>query len=167
MVAMPSEPCSSCDARCCRKYLVAVVPSDVLKISKRLGKTPTEFLNLFPSSDCSCAHSIPLWLRGKEFYLGLRRGGNGCVFLTADNRCSIHKFKPLVCSTFPFLLDGENVAKSNACSKAWEGGEGSRRPLRKYHAELKAMRRKIVEWDWHHSKNGDFPKLMAFLLSTE
>lgn len=164
---MPSDPCSSCDARCCRKYLVAVVPSDVLTISKRLGKTPTDFLNLFPSSDCDCAHSIPLWVRGKEYYLGLKRDAGGCIFLTQENRCSIHKFKPLVCATFPFLLDGEKISKSNACPKGWEGGEKNAAALKKYHSELKAMRRKIVAWDWHLSKKGDFPKLVAFLLRNE
>lgn len=158
------NPCSSCDARCCRKYLVAVVPSDVLRISKRFGKKPEEFLNPFPAQECNCAWAIPFWIGGKEYYLGLKRENGRCVFLTLENRCSIHKFKPLVCSTFPFLLDGEKAVKSNACPKEWTNGEEKLEKLNAYHSELKEMRRRIVEWDWHHSKEGDFEKLMAFLL---
>jgi len=161
---MPSEHCAACDARCCRKYLVAVVPSDVLRISKRLGKKPIEFLNLFPSEECNCTWAIPVWVRGKEYYVGLRRERGQCVFLAPDNRCSIHKFKPLVCSTFPFVLDGETVVGSNACPKVWEGGEDHLPALKKYSDELRKMRRKVVAWDWHHSKGGDLEGLVSFLL---
>jgi len=161
------SPCSSCDARCCRKFLVAVVPFDVRKISKNLGKKPIEFLNLFPTQECSCKWAIPVWIQGKEYYLGLKREEGRCVFLTPENRCSIHNFKPLVCSTFPFLLDGKDAVKSNACPKEWKDGNGDMGKLEAYHSELKAMRGRIVEWDWHFSKSGDFGGLVAFLLRND
>lgn len=156
------DNCEGCDARCCRKYLIAVIPSDIERISRKLGAKPADFLQLFPASECDCVWAPPFWVDGKETYVGLKRGKNGCVFLKGV-RCSIHAFKPLVCSTFPSCLDGDRVVVSNAClrKEGWED-EGERVGI--YHSGLAAMRQIAVEWNWKRGNSGSTAELFSFLL---
>ncbi len=162
------DNCLGCDARCCGKYLVAVIPSDIARIARRTGKRPAEFLQLFPSSECNCRWAPSFWVKGEECYVGLKRKKDGCVFLR-KGRCTIHSFKPLVCSTFPFCIDEENVAVSNACIRKgrWKPGAKDCGSLSRYHSELQRMRRLAVEWDWRRKGEGSAKELLAFLSGRE
>lgn len=42
--------------------------------------------------------------RIKAYVLRQKPFIGGCAFLTEDNRCKIHEFKPLACKTYPFSL---------------------------------------------------------------
>src|SRR5690242_8209962 len=92
--------CHSC-GNCCREYDVAVTEEERKRIESQgwgadpeIGRRPL------------VVRSGPWWSR--SFRLS-HRGDNGCIFLTADNRCRIHErfgadSKPLACRLFPFLL---------------------------------------------------------------
>ena len=157
------DNCAECDARCCRKYLIAVVPSDIARMARKLNARPCEFLQVFPADECDCVWAPPFWVKGEEAYVGLKRGKNGCAFLKGA-RCSIHQFKPLVCTTFPLCLEGEQIVVSNAClrKEGW-AREGER--VSQYHSELAGMRRLAVEWNWSRGKHGTGKELLEFLLN--
>lgn len=39
------------------------------------------------------------------FAWSLRRNDKKCFFLEQDNRCKIYNFRPLICRTYPFMLE--------------------------------------------------------------
>ena len=162
------DNCLGCDARCCRKFLIAPIPSDIARMERRSGKKVAEFLRLFPSRECDCRWAVPFCIRGKEYYIGLKRGKNGCLFLRRG-RCSIHRFKPIVCTTFPFCIDGKKVVVSNACvrKEAWVPELEDAAKLERYHSGLARMRRLAVEWNWKRGTRGSEAELYAFLLRKE
>jgi hypothetical protein len=48
---------------------------------------------------------------GESFTFGwcLKRKGDRCRFLDENCRCSIYEFRPLICRTYPFMLDGPEL----------------------------------------------------------
>lgn len=157
--------CLGCGAGCCRRYLIAVIPSDIERMAKRTGRKPSEFLQLFPRDECECVWAPPFFVSGKEMYVGLKREKHGCVFLR-KGRCSVHAFKPLVCRTFPLCFDGERICVSNACARKEKWGTGDSQLLAHYHSELNRMRRFAVEWNWRFARRSE-EELYSFLLKRE
>jgi len=98
--------CQSC-GNCCRSFDVNITDYDIgrilenrpdlkfddfIEIVKPLAKTDVDNLKL-PD--------------GKEAMIILKQKPNSkeCIFLTEDNKCSIHDFKPIGCRTWPFSLN--------------------------------------------------------------
>lgn len=156
------SPCDECGARCCKRFLVAVVPTDVERIAARLRVPSSSFIEAYPAEKCNCVHAPSFWVDGKENYIGLRREGSGCVFLS-DGRCRIHSFKPIVCRTFPFCLNGGSVERSTFCGKEVRAEEGEKGLLERYEHELKLLRRDAVEWNWRTGGEKGLGELLGFM----
>jgi Fe-S-cluster containining protein len=90
---------------CCKRYTIPVTLSDIQRISSFTCLNPRRFLELiiFDKSVASSYDGIPkIKLQGENNnILVLKEKDDRCMFLK-DNRCSIHKVKPLRCRPFPF-----------------------------------------------------------------
>lgn len=163
MKAFEESPCGSCDARCCKKYFVGVLPPEAHRISVKLKKPLGEIVQLFSSDECDSIHTPPFWVEGKEFFLGLKRANGECAFLK-KGKCGIHSFKPRVCKTFPICLHTQRtgLVKNHACPKEFPETLEVAAMLEEYDNGLKLLRRDSVEWNWGTKGNATYPELLAF-----
>ncbi len=106
--------CKRC-GDCCRKHgLYPVTSSDIADIACHAGVGTEEILSRF------CTVTTHDGRKG----LFSRGSGTACPFLDG-NGCSIHAFKPLVCSIFPDPDGHVTVRRLKDCLKAsTTGGEG-------------------------------------------
>lgn len=114
---MPN-PCSGCDAICCKTYIVTVTSFDVLEIYENLKKPIEEFAHLFPAKLLQYDWETVLhtYDNGKypDYHL-LSLKSHPCVFLNPNNTCKIHDFRPFICRRYPYDLTGEVYMKRH-CS---------------------------------------------------
>jgi Fe-S-cluster containining protein len=103
--------CGRC-GDCCRKHgLYPVTSSDLADIALQTGIEAGELLDRF------CVVASHDGRKG----LFTRGSGNACPFLQ-DNGCSIHGFKPQVCSIFPDNDGHVTVRRLKDCLKASAAG---------------------------------------------
>ena len=105
-----ANPCSLCDANCCKSYTITVTSFDVLRLSKKTGKKPEEFATLSQARLLAFDPDTTLDMSddGWVYLLGIR--SHPCFFLK-KNRCSAHESAPMSCRRYPFQLDGKLNAR--------------------------------------------------------
>lgn len=121
--------CEDCVAACHRKP-GWFLPEEIKPTAELLGLTEQEFFNKHLSVDYysnpnsfsfvlspATTNSVP----GEEFPFN----PNGrCVFLTEDNKCSIHNAKPYECKAFDHRkLDIEGAKSHEAVAQEWESDQ--------------------------------------------
>ena len=118
--------CEDCTSACYRKP-GWFLPHEIKPAADLLGLTEQEFFDKHLSVDYygrpdsftfvlspATTNAVP----GEEFPFN----PNGrCVFLTEDNKCSIHNAKPYECKTFDHRkLDAEGFESHEAVAQAWD-----------------------------------------------
>lgn len=98
--------CTRC-GNCCRRCspdsdLVMVTPQEIERIVVELGAFPVEIAEPFPESIDMGNGTI------LRFEWALRREDDHCIFLE-DNRCTMYPYRPWICSTYPFMLEGGSL----------------------------------------------------------
>lgn len=86
--------CKKC-GKCCISsnfHGVVIYPSDVERISNGLNISPSEFLNKY---------CIKEYLENNTKIYFLNNKTERCMFLTDNNLCLIHDFKPIQCKKAP------------------------------------------------------------------
>jgi Fe-S-cluster containining protein len=109
-----ANPCATCNAGCCRRYLVPLCGYDVWLISTRQHLSPEQFAVAYPMED-ERTEGFKLEADGPQLALTLDKQGefrlNGpCVFLLTlggHDRCGIYADRPVVCHAYPFVSKGE------------------------------------------------------------
>jgi Fe-S-cluster containining protein len=95
----PDFNCKKC-GKCCRGFSgergVIIWPSDAERISDYMGMQTERFLNTY------CLSKEIELKKGKVIVHLLKSIDGACVFLSHDNLCLIHDFKPLQCARTPF-----------------------------------------------------------------
>ncbi|MGY5873251.1 MAG: YkgJ family cysteine cluster protein [Candidatus Thorarchaeota archaeon] len=111
---LPHFECTKCGA-CCRDefLIVTVIGSDIAKIAAVLGLGPEDMTKALDFYIIADGESIPIGLekipavateQGLAF-MAIKKMENGdCIFLKED-MCMIHPVRPLVCQSFPFVLN--------------------------------------------------------------
>ena len=79
--------CTTC-AHCCRTLQIVVDNKDIQRLALRLGMTPRQFSRKYVQVG-----------EDKTKYLA----STPCVFLGADNRCTVYEDRPKACRDFPYL----------------------------------------------------------------
>lgn len=108
--------CQSC-GNCCRQKFINITHGDLKRI---LENRPDLKVDDFVRFSVQNAKNADLSLPGGtpfsgEFFTGedkrkkwmllkKKPESQDCIFLTENNLCSIHHFKPVVCKTWPFIL---------------------------------------------------------------
>ena len=87
----------SCFNACCKHADVTLAPYDVIRLQRRLGMDSRAFLE---------AHTVPFELDADGVPgIKMRTDAEGaCLFLDAENGCSIYEDRPTVCRYYPVAL---------------------------------------------------------------
>ncbi len=94
MVRADTGGCSGC-SRCCREMRDTIIldPMDVYRISRKTGRSFDELAGTLLELTVQEGLILPV--------PAAREGDGACVFLNADDRCSIHDERPGFCRLFP------------------------------------------------------------------
>ena len=79
--------CTTC-ANCCKTLQIVVDSKDIRRLSARLGVSPQKFAQKYVRKD----------EEGTKYL-----ASTPCVFLGADNRCTVYEDRPQACRDFPYL----------------------------------------------------------------
>ena len=93
--------CATCQS-CCKSQPGHVLPGEVERIAEYLGKPLPEVLSLFWASPGALVMDTST---GRQFRIGtitprFDRRAKRCVFLGADDRCTVHEVAPFGCAYF-------------------------------------------------------------------
>lgn len=95
-------PCICCGACCRWEGEVKITDAEVTRIATYLGMTENAFIE------------EKTQLRADRRGLSVRMLPDGtCIFLTSDNKCSIHDVKPAQCAGYP--LKWRNADSAQHC----------------------------------------------------
>lgn len=103
------NPCSFCDARCCKSYTITTTIFDLVRIANATNKPIESFTEFHEPRLLSYDPDLVIdTTDGYECYLlGIK--SHPCVFLNVfANRCTVHKDAPLSCKRYPFTLSGSH-----------------------------------------------------------
>ncbi len=119
-IAESGFTCTRCGA-CCQgagvdASLVIVAPPEIRAIIQATGLPWDQVVEPFPEQMTTAGGST------YTFEWALRRREGRCIFAESD-RCTIHPHRPWICRTYPFMLDGDRLVRSE-CS-----GYGCSRPV--------------------------------------
>ncbi len=157
------NPCSICDAKCCKSYIITVTAFDVLRIVKNAKKPPSDFAVLQEARLLSYDPDTTLDIDGENWPHLLTLKSHPCVFLGKDNLCTIHEFAPLSCRRYPYTLtDKLNTRFCPFPSQlifALKGSDVGKEPLLN---EIELYKKIVKEWN---KKPGKKEECVAFLLS--
>ncbi len=156
------SPCSLCDARCCKTYMITVTPFDVLRIMENTGKKAEEFAQLSQARLLGYDPDLTLDIKNDPWCYLLSFKSHPCIFLGKNNVCSIHSFAPLSCRRYPYTA--ENSINARFCpfpSKLLFTLTGADRPYEPMKKEIELTKQIVKEWN----KNpGTKERCMEFLL---
>lgn len=109
---MQASPCLTCDAVCCRRYAIYVVPADIRRIAAHLGRSPADFV---AAETADLAPELPVvYLDGRPSQLVLAAvpDTEDCLFVDPDTRrCTIHEHAPYICRMYPHTATGDQGPK--------------------------------------------------------
>jgi len=96
------NPCSLCDANCCKSYVITATAFDVHRAVQASGKKPEEFVMLHQARLLAFDPDTTLDMKddGWAYVLGFK--SHPCIFLEKGNGCAIHDSAPMTCQRFPF-----------------------------------------------------------------
>lgn len=88
----PSVPCFT---ECCRKLELSLTPYDVLRLCKRLRKTPEEFIEDYTDIKPGSRHGFP------EVFLKMQVEGERLCPFVSPSGCSVYEDRPGACRIYP------------------------------------------------------------------
>ena len=150
------NPCSFCPAHCCKNYIITVTAFDALRVCKNTGKKAEEFCSIEPAKLLSFDPDTTLDMKDDPFTYILAFKSHPCIFLGADNRCTIHNFAPLSCKRYPHKADKESGSiNARFCPAVSRLLFSVRKPdisLDQYLPELEAYKKIVKEWNANPGK---------------
>ncbi|MGV8085518.1 MAG: YkgJ family cysteine cluster protein [Candidatus Bilamarchaeum sp.] len=157
------NPCSFCDAKCCKTYTITVTVFDILRIEKGSNKKYQEFAILQPLKILSYDPDMVLdTVDGHGAYL-LGLPSHPCVFLGKDNLCTIHEFAPLSCRRYPYQTNDKiNTRFCPIPSSLMFRLKGPDIGTEDFTWELNSHKNIVKEWN---SKKGKKEECLEFLLN--
>ena len=121
-IAETGFTCTRCGA-CCQgagvdSSLVIVAPPEIRAIIRATGLDWNQIVEPFPESLTTSVGAT------YTFEWALRRRAERCIFAESD-WCTIHPHRPWICRTYPFMLDGNRLVRSECsgygCSRSVTG----------------------------------------------
>jgi Fe-S-cluster containining protein len=99
--------CTRCGA-CCRctdadENLVMVTPGEIELLAEGTGQPADRFTDPYPESLATGGGG------SLTFERCLSRNAAGCIFLS-QGTCTAYPYRPWICQTYPFMLDGDELA---------------------------------------------------------
>ncbi len=167
--------CTGC-GNCCRGTVVLITDDDVNRIVQGIGRDPRDFVRFYDEERVEIAKSSPWWIRvgAKRAVMALRwQRGPRCIFLSADNDCTIYEHRPVVCREHPFnvtLSESGAVQRMTInrvvdCPHDWDGNRTRReigRVARWNQRQADDFTGKIKTWN-RGAKSRTRPGFLRFL----
>ena len=88
-------PSVQCFTECCRKLELALTPYDVLRLSRRLGVSSSEFLDDFTEIKSGSRHGFP------EVFLKMQNTEEKLCHFVSEQGCVVYEDRPGACRTYP------------------------------------------------------------------
>ena len=161
-------PCISCHTNCCKEYTIFVNAHDVYRLANRLGVAPETFLEIYGAKD------FDLGIKVKEGLvdLALKQKNNTCIFLVESGeffRCTVNDFKPGVCKSYPFQVQGGKLIQMEhkLCPVDWNTTEFEKMMvahLKKDEDEWKFYHDLVLEWNKKHWLKKPLSAFLRFML---
>ncbi|MFH0884565.1 MAG: YkgJ family cysteine cluster protein [Candidatus Micrarchaeota archaeon] len=155
------NPCSLCDANCCKSYIITATAFDIQRVMERTGRPPSEFAMLHQARLLAFDPDTTLDMEDDSWVYLLGFKSHPCVFLE-KNRCLVHRCAPLSCRRYPFQLDGKLNARFCPIIPQLvfrlKGADISASMMKD---ELEAYKKIVKEWN---SKPGKLKECLPFLL---
>lgn len=156
--------CARCGA-CCTKFGVCITPSDIIRISLATGMQPSHFVDTVQDYPNREREEPALLIDGEKQILVLKRSQSNVCFFYSPEGCKAYHCRPLLCRTYPFRKNMQNML-SRACPSAWlpEGKEKEQyeRDIVLYEKELDEFRKFADGWN---SKGGGSLKELISAIS--
>jgi len=153
--------CLRCGA-CCTRFGVCITPSDIVRISLATGMRPSQFVGTVQDYPNREREEPALLIGGEKQILVLKRSKENVCFFYSPEGCRIYHHRPLLCRTYPFRKNMEDLL-SRACPSEWapEGNEKEQygRDIFLYEKEL-AEFRKFAD-GWNSNGGGSLKELIA------
>ncbi|MFW9910497.1 MAG: YkgJ family cysteine cluster protein [Candidatus Thorarchaeota archaeon] len=110
--------CTMCGA-CCKhtSLVVTLTGRDIVRIARAIEFDSSQILKIIDFYLPKKRDALPQGLKhiprvltekGPAIIALKKRESGACVFLTADNLCAIHQFRPGACASFPFVFKESN-----------------------------------------------------------
>ena len=176
VIKLEEDFCSTkCNGHCCWSYVVLITSEDAIRLSKNLNLSPYQYLTFYEGKVEKNGFYPIVTINGYESVLGIKYSEElkdqskwPCFFFDMKSGlCQVHKFKPMVCATYPFSMDAEeNLGhlEKILCPDKWEAKnpDSIRNVIRKSWEEVAVYNEKAKKWNEKHSKDG-FDKFLKFL----
>jgi len=159
-----SEPCASCDMRCCTHFSIPITCFDMARICNRLKCRPQEFCHLADAKKIEAPPHSDVFIfdengRLHEKALALKKKPSGsCHFFRGAMGCGIHGFHPIPCRVYPFVFGEGGRLKYNkhlVCPRKWKDGEYGKSEtgelLEEFEKEVKLHNKTVREWNARHA----------------
>lgn len=159
---MPN-PCSFCDANCCKSYTLTVTAFDILRIMEATGRKAAEFATLHQARLLAFDPDMTLDMEDDPWVYLLGIKSHPCMFLDKA-RCMVHAAAPLSCRRYPFQLDGKLNGRfcplASQLAFSLKGPDISAGGMEK---ELALQKKLAREWNKNPGKKADcIPFLLAW-----
>ncbi|MCP4647698.1 MAG: YkgJ family cysteine cluster protein [bacterium] len=159
------NPCGGCGAPCCKDYIITITSFDAVRIAANSKKGLEEFIELAPARLISLNYDTVLecYEDGvmQEHVLALK--SHPCVFLDNKNKCTIHKFAPYVCRSYPYNSAKRLIgrARCNFFQKAAFSLAGVSISMEEHSSQLAKYIKIVDAWNAKKKKKEDcIPFLM-------
>ena len=159
----------SCHTNCCKEYAIFVNAHDVYRLVKGLGVEPVEFLEIYGAKD------FELGIQVKEGLvdLALKQKDSSCIFLVESGeifRCTINDFKPSVCKSYPFQIQGDKLIQMEhkLCPVDWDISKFEKimeSHLKKDKEEWKFYHDLVLEWNAKHWLKKPLSEFIGFMMN--
>ena len=159
-VASPINPCSLCDANCCKSYMITATAFDILRVMEQTGRNAEDFAMLHQARLLAFDPDTTLDMEDDSWVYLLGFKSHPCFFLE-KNRCTIHASAPLSCQRYPFQLDGKLNARFcpiiPQLAFRLKGADISASMMK---SELEEYKKIVKEWNQKPGKMGDCLKFL-------
>ena len=123
----------------------------------------TKFIAFYQGVDDRQDAYPKVLLKGEEYQLGILDSDltGGCMFQTNLGICGIHTFTPMVCQTYPWVLDSNDdlVGADNIlCNHQFPTGspEETRAAIKKFWEENQDAKKVIAEWNEQYGNDSNY-----------
>lgn len=158
--------CTGC-GNCCRDPLLPLTDADVRRITEHTGDRAPDvvrFIDRMAIDMDDEPEAFAILRQGRRvMVLRHRAARGGCMYLDADERCSIYDARPLGCRIFPFdptynragKLVRLKLIQATDCRYELDGmndPESLRRLHEHYREATRQYQAKIAEWNRHQMR---------------
>lgn len=152
---------TECQAMCCKDLLISLSHIDVQRILKHKRLDLSKFIKFYtevnPEFYKYTASIVAIKLDNTDCLMALNLvDHNECCPFLKNNKCIIYPYRPMVCRTYPFMINGNGFLyqqSTSNCPHKWD--EPAIAEIRKNYLQLikeyTIYRRRVAWWNLYCS----------------